>query len=272
MFNSEENKNAEKLSVSEQIVYAVAKPSKYGELLAQPKGSFIKFVILMMLILSIVTFAIPTAALIASFGGFEKLITEHMPRMSSKDGNLHIDEPFDLNLNEYKIVIDTSEPTVSDAKLDKQGMYIAVGSETIRIAVSLGDSVMDYRTASFKGMLADDFSNEKLTSIVPPIYIALVFTFISMAVVFFVKYAFYSMLLYLVFSPIIKMNELDYRFGDFFRLAFYAQTLGYVLVNFNDALRQPIPYFIMSVIAVFVTFGILKNVILNMIIKKKGLD
>ena len=66
------------MNFSEQIVYAMFKPSKYKEMIKLKTSRFVGFTIVLMLVLGIVTFAVPAGAYIMGFGGFEKLFTNKM--------------------------------------------------------------------------------------------------------------------------------------------------------------------------------------------------
>lgn len=61
------------MTFSEQIVYGWFKPSKYKDMIELPRRRFVAYVIVMMLVLSIVSYVVPTASIIFGFGGFEKL-------------------------------------------------------------------------------------------------------------------------------------------------------------------------------------------------------
>ena len=96
------------MSFSEQIVYAMFKPSKYKEMLELKKSRFVVFVIVLMLALGIVRVAVPTAAVITGFGGFENLFINKISPMEYKDDKLSIEEKFEMSVGTYKVIIDTS--------------------------------------------------------------------------------------------------------------------------------------------------------------------
>jgi hypothetical protein len=266
------NQNENQPSFSEQIVYAMFRPSKYAGLLTLKKSRFAGFVAVMVLVLSIVTFAIPTGAVITGFGGFERLFTSVIPAMSVEDGELRIEEPFTMSFNQYNVLIDTDEAAPSDEKLDKVGGYIAVGSQVIRFAVSTGTEVYDYSTVSLSGLLKAGFNNQSLTAMIPSIYIAMFITFLVMCIGFFIKYALIAVVLALLAGLINKRFDLGLGFGELFRLGFYSQSFAMILMNFNDALDSPIPYIVASFISIFVTLQCITNSLMNMVKIKKGPD
>lgn len=52
------------MTFSEQIVYGWFKPSKYKDMIELPRRRFVVYVIVMMLVLSIVSYVVPTASII----------------------------------------------------------------------------------------------------------------------------------------------------------------------------------------------------------------
>jgi hypothetical protein len=268
-FGKNEN---EQPGFAEQIVYAMFRPSKYSGLLGLKTGRFAGFVVVMMLVLAIVTFVIPTGAVITGFGGFEKLFTTIIPELSVEDGKLKIAEPFSMSFDQYNVLIDTDEETPSDEELKKTGAYIAIGSQVIRFAVSTGGEVYDYSTISLSGLLNEGFNNQSLTRMIPSIYIGMFITFVLMCIGFFIKYAFIALLLAFIASFVNKKLELGMSFGSLFRIGFYSESLAMILINFNDALGSPIPYVIVSFIGIFVTLQFVSNAMYNIAKEKKGPD
>jgi hypothetical protein len=266
------NKNENQPGFSEQVVYALFRPSKYAGLLNLKSGRFVGFVVMMMLILSIVTFVIPTGAVITGFGGFERLFSSVIPAMSVEDGKLKIEEPFSMSFNQYNVLIDTDDAAAADEKLTKAGAYIAVGSQIVRFAVSTGSEVYNYSTVSFEGMLSDGFSNQSLIDMIPSIYIAMFITFVVMCIGFFIKYAVIALLLAFIASFVNRKLELGMNFGSLFKIGFYSESFAMILTNFNDALGSPIPYIITSFIAIFVTLQFVSNAMFNIAKIKKGPD
>lgn len=248
----------EKYPVSEQIVTACFKPKKYKELIDIEKKQFVKYVIIMMLVLATVSFAIPTASIIAGFGGFGKLFTEIIPELKVTEEGLYCEEPYKLKLNQYRLVIDTREDIASDDMIEDFGMYIAVGRTTIRLCTNIEGKVYNYRTFYIDHLLYTDFVNEDLQILIPPLYITFVLTFIASAIVSFIRYGLLAWLLASLLNISNQKSENVLPFKKLFRICFYAQTFGMIFTNFNDALGQPIPFVISEFIDVMVMVYLLR--------------
>ncbi len=224
------------MTFSEQIVYAMFKPSKYKEMLEQKKGRFALFAVVLMLALGIVRVAVPTAALITGFGGFDNLFMKKMAPMEFKDGRLSIEKKFEMSLGIYKIVIDTEEDRVPDERLNRTSGYLAFGGEYLTVAVNSGNKITRYQEIKLDNLLTEGFNNDSLRQMIPFIYTYIVVSFIISCIGYFLKYA----LLALIFG--IFVNSINNNLGlglskkDVFKLCFYGQTLGIIISNFNTAI------------------------------------
>ena len=78
------------MTFSEQIVYGWFKPSKYKDMIELPRRRFVVYVIVMMLVLAIVSYVVPTASIISGFGGFEKLFTQSLGEVNYTDDTLSV--------------------------------------------------------------------------------------------------------------------------------------------------------------------------------------
>lgn len=87
------------MTFSEQIVYGWFKPSKYKDMIELPRRRFVVYVIVMMLVLAIVSYVVPTASIISGFGGFEKLFTQSLGEVNYTDDTLSVSNNFDMHIN-----------------------------------------------------------------------------------------------------------------------------------------------------------------------------
>lgn len=244
------------MTFSEQIVFAMFKPSKYKEMLELKKSRFTLFVIVLMLAIGIVRLAVPTAAMIAGFGGFENLFTNKMAPMEYKDGKLSIERKFEMSLSVYKIVIDTEEAEVPDAKLNRTGGYLAFGSEYFTIAINNGGEVTRYRKFALDSVLSEGFNNESLKNLIPVIYSYIIMSFFVSCLGYFIKYAFLSLIFGIFVNGINNNLGIGLSKGDIFKLCFYGQTLGIIISNFNAALGL-LPMGIVSGICIVVSINMI---------------
>ena len=251
------------MTFSEQIVYGMFKPSKYKEILELKKGRTVLYVIVLMLVLGIVAFLIPTAALITGFGGFEKLFTQKVAPFSFSDGELTIERPFEMTFDYNNILIDSSVETITDNMLEKDGIYYAAGSKTIRLSYVLGRNIYDYQAVELKYLLPEGLDNQMMCEFIPGIYLFLVLMFLGTCLGFFIKYAIYALILSICIQSVNKRMELGLSYGQVFMLCFYGQSFAMVLTNFNMALGL-LPTTLVSIVGIFVSIHIITTATLGM--------
>ena len=240
------------MTFSEQIVYAMFKPSRYKEMVNLKTGRSVLFIVVMMLVLGIVSFLVPTGAYITGFGGFETLFTERMGTMEYKDGELSIDRPFEMSYDYNNILIDTSVESITDEMMDKDGAYMAVGSKTLRMTFAYDGEVIDYMTVPLDTLIEEGFTNESLCDIIPNIYAYLVLVFILTSIGYFIKYAVIALILSIFYNSLNKQFEFGLSYGQVFMVCFYGQTFGYILSNFNAALGL-LPQLLVSSVSIFIS-------------------
>ena len=240
------------MTFSEQIVYAMFKPSRYKEMVNLKTGRSVLFIVVMMLVLGIVSFLVPTGAYITGFGGFETLFTERMGTMEYKDGELSIDRPFEMSYDYNNILIDTSVESITDEMMDKDGAYLAVGSKTLRMTFAYDGEVIDYMTVPLDTLIEEGFTNESLCDIIPNIYAYLVLVFVLTSIGYFIKYAVIALILSIFYNSLNKQFEFGLSYGQVFMVCFYGQTFGYILSNFNAALGL-LPQLLVSSVSIFIS-------------------
>ncbi|MGN0389280.1 MAG: DUF1189 family protein [Wujia sp.] len=251
------------MRLSEQIVYGMFKPSKYKEMLTLPTRKFVTYVIIMMLVLGIVGFDVPAASIISGFGGFEKLFSQSLGQVSYKDGTLSVSNDFNMHINYANFIVDTTQETVQNQSLKKEGMFFAVGSKTIRVSAVIGSKVTDYGIYYLSDYLPEGFNNDSLLALIPSIYAGFFLTLIGVMCSYFLKYGLISLLLSVLVNSMNKQFELNLRFGQVFALCFYAQSFGMLLSNFNLAVSL-LPSMLVSMIGIFVTIHMLTTSVVLM--------
>lgn len=240
------------MTFSEQIVYGCFRPAKYKEMLELPRKRFVLYVIVMMLVLGIVGFVLPTASVISRFGGFEQLFETSLGEVRFQNERLSVANQYNFQINYANLLIDTTQETVANESLTKQGMFIAVGSKTVRVSAVVGSKVTDYGVYYLSDYLMDGFSNESLLAMIPSIYMALFFSLLGVMISYFIKYAVVALVFSILVNGMNKQFHLGLSFGQVFVLCFYGQSFAMILSNFN-AFVSFLPSMLVSIIGIFVT-------------------
>lgn len=240
------------MTFSEQIVYAMSKPGRYGEMIKLKKNRSILYVLVICLAIGIITFVVPMGALIASFGGFEKLCDKQLSTLRYEDGKLALDTKFSLKTEDVTIIINTEKTSGKDESINRNGMYLTIGSRKAVLLYTVNGQHYEYGSVELRTFLSDGFNAAKLKKLIPFIYVYLVVMFIGTCIGTFVKYAICALFLVLCIKKYINERELRLSFGQMFMLCFYGESLGVIISNFNAALGL-FPQFFVSLICVFIS-------------------
>lgn len=251
------------MTFSEQIVYGMTKPSKYKEILELKKRRFVLYVFVLVIALAIMSYAIPTAAIITGFGGFEKLFTKNLAPLEFCQGELNIERPFDMSIGYAHIVVDSSEDVVTSDKIHKDGIYYAVGKQKLTLAYCLDGKILQKQDVNLNLLLPEGFNNQALCNMIPGIYTFLVLGFFVTALGFFLRYGFYTLLIAVCVNAMSKRINTGLSFGKVFTLCFYGQSLAMVVSNVNFALGL-LPSMIVSIIGFFVTIHFITTALISM--------
>ena len=251
------------MTFSEQIWYGLFKPSKYKELLELKAGRSVLYVAVIVLIMGLVTFVVPTAAVITGFGGMNKLFTETMAPVSYDGESLSIEEPFKLSADGIHFIVDSTYYTVPDKELRVDGTYFAAGSKNLRMVTLLSGEVWMDSIVPLDQVLGSGFSNQSLVELIPAIYVSLFLSYLLMSLLFFLKYGFYALILTILYSSMSKQFELGLSYGQVFMVCFYGMSLGMILTNFNIAMGLISPTLV-SMVTIFVSIHFMTTALVSM--------
>lgn len=243
----------EKCNVLEQMRISIVNPKQLIGLSFLKVSRFVRYAIFLSFLVVVMTSIVPMAATIAGFGGFNKLFKEKMPDFYVQDGVLTAKEKFSLTLGDYEIIMDTSEDEVSQEKFIGKFITIAIGKKRVQVVVSQNgfkEVALDYAVSSY---FADGFTREDLVSAIPGFYVGLgIIVLVSMLWILG-KYLLASLIYMLLSNVLVRQSGLDLTRGNVFRLCFYAQTIGILLVNLNQATGGFIPGLLISIVGIFIT-------------------
>ncbi|MDD6071930.1 MAG: DUF1189 domain-containing protein [Clostridiales bacterium] len=271
----EENRetvNLEKMKISGQFMTAMFSPREYrGSLLKLPMKKVVSYFLCLILLLTVIQCAIPTVGAIAGMGGFRKIIMERVPDFELKDGTLFFDERFKLDDEESGIyvLIDTNEETFTkeDAVVNTTFVESILVSRTNVIVSNMvpgmGTMSQEYKLSDFGDL---HLTNETLADMEPFYYVMMFFMYIVAYALMGMKYMF-SALIYAAFMFFMtKMMMLDVTFGDVYKVAMYANTIGSIVEAVTYCIGNPMLMMAGSIFHVFVTLSIMNRVYVRTVI------
>ncbi len=261
--NDQENRDASgsfgvnpSMRILEQGRSAVMHPVRLPGLGSLPGKKFAGYSFALLTLVSVVIYVIPMIAAIIGFGGFEKLFNEKIPEIHVENGVLTAEDRFEMAVPNMHVVIDTSEEAGALPDTDTGGLYLIFGSREYRLTIleTAGSQRVsqNFLVGNISDILPDGTVRSDLEKITPAIYVALFLTWVIMIFGLYIRY-FFMALIYMLFTvPLVRRSGLALTNGEIFRMCFYAETTGILLVNINMATGL-LPGAIVSVAGMIIT-------------------
>ncbi len=260
-----DNNNKSSVGVLDMFVTSIIRIKHLAKLSMENSSKFVMYVVFMSFLVAVMSFAVPSASRIYSFGGFQKLFTEGIPQISVNDGILTADKKFEMKLSDAEIIMDTNKSYFNREDFDTTGIYIAIASRSIKMITYVQtDNSSNYNEVySYPiGMvLPNGTDNNTLKNFAPFLYIILAVIFVGEAVIAAIKYLFFALLYAFFTRSTTAISKLKMTMKDSFQFCFYAQTISIVLVTANEAGGSLIPSLFMSLIGIFITIAVIMSAI-----------
>lgn len=270
--NSEtgETKN---MKLSELFMTAMFSPREYSSsLLKLPAKKMVSYFLCLILLLTVIQSVIPMVGAIAGMGGFRNIIMERIPDFELKNGSFFTEERIEINDEQsgVYILVDTDVDKFTEEDINVKGEVL----ETILVSrtnmlvsntvVGMGMMLQEYKFSDF-----GDFhmTKETLTDMIPLYYVVLFFIFIGIYVVMGIKYML-SAFCYAVFIYffIIKMLTLDHEFGEVYKVAMYAKTIGSIVEAVTYCIGSPLLMMAGNTFHLFITLMIINRVYVKRVV------
>lgn len=269
---NEKTTNPKGMKISEQFMTAMFSPKEYrSSLLKLPTKKMVVYFLCLILLLTVIQAVIPTVGAIAGMGGFQNIIMERIPDFELKDGSFFLDNRFELEDEEagIYILIDTNEDAFTKEDVDAGTKYI----ETILVSrtnVIVSNTIAGMGTMSQEYKFSDygslHLNNEILAGLQPLYYVMMFFAFIVSFVFMGMKYMF-SALFYAVFMLFMtKMLMLDIGFGEVYKVAMYAKTIGSIVEAVTYCIGSPLLMMAGTAFHLFITLMIMNRVYIRKVV------
>lgn len=260
-------KKEEKMSMADRFITAMFIPKDYGKLLRLSVGKLIQFLVLLVLLVSVIRYAIPALGAIAGMGGVKDIILYEIPEFSLKDGEFTLEDDIEKidEMNGIYLVVDTSveKYTKEDvpANMVEAVMISKTGILVYNQISGIGELAQETKFSDFGEI---DFNNQALAEKAPLIYIGLCVLFVILYIFEMVKYLamglFYAVLMHLLTKPVIA----ELTFGELYKMAMYAQAVGAIISAVMYCINVPILILAASSFSLLITIMIINKALLYM--------
>ena len=241
--NSEEQQETEKMRMSDCFITAMFLPKEYDKLLNLKTGRRIAYLVLLMLLASVIQYAIPTMGAVAGMGGVRNIVLHEIPEFAFQDGKLSFDKRLEhteestksymlLDTDVEKFTKEDVPRNMSDAILISQTNILVYNSMG-----GLGGLVQEQTFDSYKPLT---ITNEAVARQAPLIYIILVLLFVVMYGATFVKYLLLALFFAAVMYVMTRSLMLELTFGKIYQVAVLAQSVGIIVVAITYCIGSPL--------------------------------
>ncbi len=259
--NNGEMMRLKDFKLMEELKIALSMPSRLTELGEVTKKTFVKYVIFLSLLISVIIYLIPSIATVAGFGGFRSLFMEKMPAFKYENGVLTAERKFDMVLSGYHLYIDTSQTDVNPASLPSNGVYLAFGSKNASFIIVEKNAVNDFSNILYKmsnsEMFVNGMDNATFAEASTAFYFSSILFTLFYAVLMALKYVLLSMIYTGILWIAYKLSIKNIYEFEACHISFYAQTIGILLVSINKALGYFLPGMLASIAGIFITFRLI---------------
>lgn len=257
------SENKPKMNVLDVFVMSTLRIKKLVEVSINNSSRFISYAIFISILSAMMSFAVPLASRISTFGGFNNLFTNVMPSVKVADGALVADKKFEMHVSNATILIDTSKREFKQSDFEKSGVYIAFGKRKFKLLTYVSEegsvSYNEIYSLYISKYFPNGFSNADLVSSIPFIYIFLVVAFCVVASIGALKFLAIAGIFSILFRGSTSILKVPMTLKDTFHLCFYAQTISIILTSANDAINYFVSPLMLSIICLFITGIVIKK-------------
>ena len=265
--NTANNHNAAKpnnMRMTDRFLTAMFLPKEYGKLLSLKIGKMICYLFLLLLLVSVIQYAIPALGAIAGLGGVKNIVLNEIPEFSLKAGKFSYAgrvEQQDDNSGVY-FLMDTSTDKFTKDDIPEDAMEaILVSSTNILVCNNisgLGGIVQEDTFDHYKDFT---ITNQTVADSSAILYIAMFFMFILLYVMTFIKYLFSGLFFAVVMYLLTRTMLMEMEFGKVYKVALFAQSTGAIVIAITYCINTTL----------FILAGSAFNMLITVIIMNRAL-
>ncbi|MDO4556802.1 MAG: DUF1189 family protein [Lachnospiraceae bacterium] len=247
-----------KPGVIDQLLYSV-QPSKYKELAALSAKSVVFYMLILGLCLTIMDYVIPAAGWIVSVGGVDHFVTEVLPKIELKDGELTVADRLEFGQDgTVHLLADTSVDKVTESQINNSqyAVEILIGKKNALIY----NGMMGIAEIDFSQLKDTYLDNETLLSLKPALYTGLAISFFMNLIGEILSYLIMALPIAGVgwaFGGVGRKNRM--KFSKIYMLTLYAKTAAALFVAFNGSVNLIASQFLLEYAGIFISLMLAVN-------------
>ena len=251
----------EKLGMIDQGIIAMFQPKEYKRLREQKIGRTAGYILSLLILVTVIRYVIPMSAQIAGLGGISNIIQNRMPQFSLQNGILTVDGRYENAEPEYGryILVDTEKERFDKSDIEVDYLQVVLVSATNVIMKNM------ILTEEYKwnDIIRTDLDNAKLGRYAYVFYLMFILFFIFLFLLTAAGYFFLSLLFAWIANTLSKVMLLPLSFGQIYKMALYAQSIGALVTAVAYCLESPLMIMASGIFSMIVTFNILNKALLQ---------
>lgn len=260
----DEQEEYKKVTLVDQLAIAVSSPKNYKHLTKLKTGRLVWFVIIISFLLAFIEFGIDAIFWVGNVGGFSNLANNIIPKFTYENGRLDAERDVQVAVGSGNLYINTESSEVDLSKLETDGTYIAIGSETVTVGIVSGGKGYEYMKTPIKYfMLPTGFNNSMLASFAPLFYGYMIIMFICVVIGCAGRQLLLALLFSLVGNTFSKTLNTGLSYGKVYTICVYAMTLSMFIMSVNIAVDYIISSFFMWMIAMILAMVFMNRAIMS---------
>ncbi|MGN0153647.1 MAG: DUF1189 domain-containing protein [Lachnospiraceae bacterium] len=274
--NSEGNtqQKTESMSIADRFITAMFLPKEYGRLMKLTMGKIVSYLFLLILLVSVIQYGIPTLGAIAGMGGIRNIILNEIPDFSLKDGKFSFGEKIeqqDDDMGVY-ILVDTSKKKFTKEDVpEEMAEAVLVSQSNILLYNNVSGIGGILQEDTFDNYKALTLSNEILADGAFWIYVILGVIFVGIYFFMFAKYLFAALFYAAIMYLLAKTMMMDLTFGKVYLIALFAQSLGGIVQAVTYCIGSPVLMLTGSAFNMLVTVILMNKALITMKMESEAL-
>ena len=262
----ETNNNTDNtIKLADRFLIAMFSPKEYGRILKEKQSKLVQFLFVLILLITMVRYLIPTLAMVAGMGGFEKILTKEIPTFSIENGELSIDKRVEQKdeINGVYLLVDTDEKKFSEKDIPDDVIEAVMVSGSNMLVynkyMATGQKCSEIKFSDWKDFV---LNNQVLVNHVGYFYLGIGIMVITMYFVEFAKYLLIGLgyaLFMLLYSNLLMRPV---SFGKAYKTSMFAQAIGTIVYSITCGIGNAVFIVSGNVFQFMVALFILQRVLL----------
>lgn len=256
----------EKFTLIDSLITAMFVPKGYDRLLKLSKGKIVRHVLVVLLLVCLVQYAIPSLGSIAGLGGVEGILMNETPAFALEDGKFYLEEKIEQvdEVSGVCLIVDTTvdEYTKEDVPANMMQAVLVSRNNMLVYNSMYGVGAM-VESQNFEDLKDLTITNQTVSDMSGFIYASLLFVFVIVWFAAIAEYLltalFYAFFMYMFVKVVIQ----DLTFGTVYKVAVFAQTIGVIVEAITYSLGIEFLYMAGGFFNVFVTIMLMNKVIIK---------